>query len=154
MAWCTDDVWMTDKKTYRSTFVEGTLAGWFKQTVEKPHASLSSDKRGSMCLPNLDTVISGLSGTIYTPRMRDKLLQHLQFRPQQPWPSKAKENEGNRTSWNHYHNQAKVQGSPMLDAAILQDSWQSLKVCLQDIDLPADQLRDRMRDISKSRNLS
>jgi len=149
-----DDVWMSDKKTYSSTFVEGTLAGWFKQTVEKPHASLSSDKRGSMCLPNLDTVISGLSGTIYTPKMRAKLLQHLQTRPQQPWPSKVRENEGNRTSWNHYHNQAKVQGSPMLDSAILQDSWESLRLCLQEIDLPADLLVERMRDVSKSRNLS
>ena len=147
-----EDVWMSDKRPYSSAFVEGAMAGWYKQTVEKPHASLSSDKRGSMCLPNLDTVISGLAGTIYTPTMRSKLLSHLSTRPQQPWPSKVKENEGNKSSWNHYHNQAKIQGSPMLDSAILQDSWEHIGLCLRDIDLPAEQLRERIQTLSHLRS--
>jgi hypothetical protein len=31
--------------------------GWFKQTVEKPNASLSADRRGTLSMPDLESFI-------------------------------------------------------------------------------------------------
>jgi hypothetical protein len=33
------------------------LAGWFKQTVDKPNASLSADRRGTLSYPDLESFI-------------------------------------------------------------------------------------------------
>lgn len=44
-------------KEYDSSFIWGQLAGWFKQTVDKPNASLSAEKRGALSYPDLDSFI-------------------------------------------------------------------------------------------------
>ncbi len=44
-------------KEYDSSFVCGQLAGWFKQTVDKPNASLSAERRGTLSYPDLDSFI-------------------------------------------------------------------------------------------------
>ena len=44
-------------KEYDSTFILGQLAGWFKQTVDKPNASLSAEKRGTLTYPDLESFI-------------------------------------------------------------------------------------------------
>jgi hypothetical protein len=36
------------QKVYDSTYIWGQLSGWFKQSVDKPNASLSADKRGTL----------------------------------------------------------------------------------------------------------
>jgi len=44
-------------KEYESSFIWGQLAGWFKQTVDKPNASLSSEKRGTLSYPDLESFL-------------------------------------------------------------------------------------------------
>lgn len=48
----------TGVKEYESSFVWGQLAGWFKQTVDKPNASLSSERRGTLSYPDLDSLVN------------------------------------------------------------------------------------------------
>jgi Protein SET DOMAIN GROUP 2 C-terminal len=33
------------------------MIGWFKQTVDKPNASLSADRRGTLSMPDLESFI-------------------------------------------------------------------------------------------------
>jgi len=44
-------------KEYDSSFIWGQLAGWFKQTVDKPNASLSAGRRGALSYPDLESFI-------------------------------------------------------------------------------------------------
>lgn len=43
------------KKIYDKMYIWGQLIGWFKQTVDKPNASLSAERRGSLAYPDLDS---------------------------------------------------------------------------------------------------
>ena len=45
------------RKEYDSSYVWGQLIGWFKQTVDKPNASLSADRRGTLSMPDFDSFI-------------------------------------------------------------------------------------------------
>lgn len=45
------------QKEYDSSFIWGQLVGWFKQTVDKPSASLAADRRGTIQLPDLESFI-------------------------------------------------------------------------------------------------
>lgn len=42
-------------KEYDPTYIWGQLVGWHKQTVDKPNASLSADRRGTLCFPDLES---------------------------------------------------------------------------------------------------
>jgi hypothetical protein len=44
-------------KEYDPGYVWGQLIGWFKQTVDKPNASLSADRRGTLSMPDLESFI-------------------------------------------------------------------------------------------------
>lgn len=44
-------------KEYESHYIWGHLVGWFKQTVDKPNASLSADRRGTLSMPDLESFI-------------------------------------------------------------------------------------------------
>ena len=44
-------------KEYQQSYIWGQLIGWYKQTVDKPNASLSADRRGTLTLPDLDSFI-------------------------------------------------------------------------------------------------
>lgn len=44
----------TDKKKFSSNFVWAQLVYWLKQTIDKPDASLSAGRRGTMTLPELN----------------------------------------------------------------------------------------------------
>lgn len=44
-------------KEYDPAFIWGQLVGWFKQTVDKPSASLSADRRGTITMPDIDCFI-------------------------------------------------------------------------------------------------
>jgi hypothetical protein len=48
-------------KEYDGSFIWGQLAGWFKQTVDKPNASLSAERRGTLSYPDLDSFITSKS---------------------------------------------------------------------------------------------
>jgi len=43
------------QKEYDPTYIWGQLVGWHKQTVDKPNASLSADRRGTLCFPDLES---------------------------------------------------------------------------------------------------
>lgn len=45
------------QKVYDSMYIWGQLSGWFKQSVDKPNASLSADKRGTLWYPDLESFI-------------------------------------------------------------------------------------------------
>lgn len=54
-------------KEYEASFIWGQLVGWFKQTVDKPNASLSADRRGTLSVPDLDSF-----GTVQTSATKKK----------------------------------------------------------------------------------
>ena len=43
------------KKEYNAAYVWGQLCYWYKQTVDKPNASLTTDRKGTLSLPDLDS---------------------------------------------------------------------------------------------------
>ena len=45
------------RKEYDSQYIWGQLVGWFKQTVDKPNASLSADRRGTLSIPDVQSFI-------------------------------------------------------------------------------------------------
>jgi hypothetical protein len=49
-----DSTVCSGEKAYDKLYVWGQLSGWFKQTVDKPNASLSAERRGSLSYPDLD----------------------------------------------------------------------------------------------------
>ena len=49
-------------KEYDASFIWGQLVGWHKQTVDKPNASLSADRRGTLSLPELESLIFDETG--------------------------------------------------------------------------------------------
>lgn len=48
------------KKEYDPGYIWGQLVGWFKQTVDKPNASLSADRRGTLSMPDLESFIANV----------------------------------------------------------------------------------------------
>lgn len=44
-------------KEYDPSYIWGQLIGWYKQTVDKPNASLSADRRGTISMPDIDTFL-------------------------------------------------------------------------------------------------
>ena len=42
-------------KEYDASFIWGQLVGWYKQTVDKPNASLSAERRGVLSVPDLES---------------------------------------------------------------------------------------------------
>ena len=42
-------------KEYDPLYIWGQLTGWYKQSVDKPNASLSADRRGTLTYPDLDS---------------------------------------------------------------------------------------------------
>jgi hypothetical protein len=44
-------------KEYDPGYIWGQLIGWFKQTVDKPNASLSADRRGTLSMPDLESFL-------------------------------------------------------------------------------------------------
>ena len=49
-------------KEYDASFIWGQLVGWHKQTVDKPNASLSADRRGTLTVPDLESLIFDETG--------------------------------------------------------------------------------------------
>lgn len=56
---------LEDSKVYRPPYLWGQCVAWFKQTVFDPTASLSADRRGTLSLPDVETLYKGVSnGTL------------------------------------------------------------------------------------------
>ncbi|PRW58999.1 putative histone-lysine N-methyltransferase ATXR3 isoform X1 [Chlorella sorokiniana] len=95
------------RKVYRPLYVWGQLSSWFKQTVNDPTASLSAERRGTVSLPDLESAFAG-SKAPYSPKDRADLAEQLEAKPEAMWRT--------GTLWT-FKNEAKVYGSPALDAA-------------------------------------
>ncbi|CAG9332609.1 unnamed protein product [Blepharisma stoltei] len=115
-------------KKYSPLHIQGIMAGWFKQSVEKPHASLSADKRGAITLSSLES----LPEMEYNEELRGKLIKHLQEKPASPWPAKHSE----RYPWGTFVNSARVMGSPMFDT--FHNDEEAITRCLKYLDVPAE----------------
>jgi hypothetical protein len=50
-----DDTVASARKEYDRFYIWGQLIGWYKQTVDKPNASLSADRRGTLSYPEIDS---------------------------------------------------------------------------------------------------
>ena len=48
-------------KEYDPSYIWGQLVGWYKQTVDKPNASLSAERRGTLSMPDLESFITTVS---------------------------------------------------------------------------------------------
>ena len=59
-------------KEYESTYIWGQLVGWFKQTVDKPNASLSADRRGTISMPDLESFIIASQSTKVSSGLKSK----------------------------------------------------------------------------------
>ena len=117
-------------KKYSALHIHGTLCGWYKQTVEKPAASLSADKRGTLTL----SCIEKPGDMEYSSSLKKMLIGHLREKPYSSWPTK----QHTRYPWGSFTNRAKVLGSPMFDSIYLEDK-NLLTTALDSIDLSADQ---------------
>ena len=49
-----DTVIHEGKKEYENNYIWGQLVGWYKQTVDKPNASLSAERKGALCYPDIE----------------------------------------------------------------------------------------------------
>ena len=118
------------KKKYSAFHIQGTLSGWFKQTVEKPASSLSADKRGTLSVSSLENP----SEADYCSKIRSVLIEHLKEKPASSWPAKT----SYKYPWGNFTNKAKVLGTPMFDACFFDDHEILLSV-LACIDKTADE---------------
>ena len=50
-----DTVIHEGKKEYENNYIWGQLVGWYKQTVDKPNASLSAERKGTLCYPDYES---------------------------------------------------------------------------------------------------
>ena len=50
-----DTVICEGKKEYENNYIWGQLVGWYKQTVDKPNASLSAERKGALCYPDIES---------------------------------------------------------------------------------------------------
>lgn len=116
-------------KKYSSLHIQGTLCGWYKQTVEKPAASLSADKRGTLNV----SCIECPAEANYSEKLRKILLSHLKEKPWSSWPTKLSV----KYPWGNFTNRSRVLGTPMFDAYYLENN-EILSQALTSIDIPAD----------------
>lgn len=139
-----ESIYGTKAMKYHSTFVEGTMAGWFRHT-EEPNTKLAKNKKGTMLLPCL----SKGEGE-YSPSLRRYLFNFILRNPQKCWPCKMPGSDA-AAPWTHFESYT-IQGTPMLDSAILQDNWASLKTCLMDLDVSAELLKTKVQEKGKQRS--
>mmetsp|Transcript_22475 Transcript_22475/g.39821 ORF Transcript_22475/g.39821 Transcript_22475/m.39821 type:complete len:1562 (+) Transcript_22475:97-4782(+) len=100
-------------KKYQSGFIWGQMAGWFKQTVAAPDASLSAERRGSLSMPDMDTAFLGP----YKDRLA--IVERLELNPSVMWPTGS--------HWS-FKNKAKIYGTPWFDEALEPSSTNRARV--------------------------
>jgi hypothetical protein len=128
------DVFKIGSKAYSSSYIEGALVGWFKQSVVDPAASLTSDKRGTL---TLSCIYQNMTEP-YSEDLRRHLLKHIRDKPSMSWPVKI---DSRKMPWVGFANSTKVHGTPMFDAAYY-NCPQILEECLACIDSPAQQAKE------------
>ena len=128
-----DTIIAEGKKEYENNYIWGQLVGWYKQTVDKPNASLSSEKKGALCYPDIEcffwneslntnkiynnssessnTNITNFESN-YPCGGRNKLFEKIKDNISMSWPL------GN--SWS-YKNRNRIYGTVQLDAVFYGD---------------------------------
>ena len=112
-----DTIIAEGKKEYENNYIWGQLVGWFKQTVDKPNASLSAERRGSLSYPELDSFFSKKDNEKnfgYPCNGRNNFYEKIKENPSFIWPV------GN--DWS-YKNKYKIYGSVQFDSVFLRNFY-------------------------------
>jgi len=105
-------------KVYQQQYVWGQCMYWMRQTIESPNSSLSAERRGTICLPDI-TSCYATSRTrriakLYDLQARTSLLEHLKAKSSSQWPTKW--------HWKfRWPMKNRFYGSPWFDAAYTND---------------------------------
>jgi hypothetical protein len=105
-----DTVIAEGKKEYENNYIWGQLVSWFKQTVDKPNASLSAERRGTLSYPELDSFFikkDGEKNFGYPCNGRNNFYEKIKENASFIWPV------GN--DWS-YKNKYKIYGTVQFDA--------------------------------------
>jgi len=112
------------QKKYKGEFAFGQCMFWMKQTIADPTASLSADRRGTICLPCITCCYSNAKHDMnrtYDQENRDKLLDHIEQRPHEQWSTKF--------HWKfRWGFKKKFYGTPWFDAYLERNSEHGKKV--------------------------
>jgi hypothetical protein len=115
------DVIGKDTKSYSSSYIWGQLCVWWKQTVEKPEASLSQDRRGTLSYPNIDVSYAGIDADKklgYPYGTRALWIDHLKKSPGSSWPVM----KTNFHAWS-FKNSFKMYGTFLVDGINMKERY-------------------------------
>ena len=110
-----DTVIAEGKKEYENNYIWGQLVGWYKQTVDKPNASLSAERKGVLCYPDIESFFwnENLNGNNnemnYPCGGRIQFFEKLKDNISMSWPT--------TNQWS-FKNRNKIYGTIQLDSII------------------------------------
>jgi len=109
-----DTVIAEGKKEYENNYIWGQLVGWYKQTVDKPNASLSAERKGVLCYPDIESFfwnenINGNNEINYPCGGRVSFFEKLKDNISMSWPT--------TNQWS-FKNRNKIYGTIQLDSII------------------------------------
>ena len=113
-----DTVIAEGKKEYENNYIWGQLVGWYKQTVDKPNASLSAERKGVLCYPDIESFfwnenINGNNNEINYPYGgRIQFFEKLKDNISMSWPT--------TNQWS-FKNRNKIYGTIQLDSIFFGD---------------------------------
>ena len=108
-----DTVIAEGKKEYENNYIWGQLVGWYKQTVDKPNASLSAERKGVLCYPDIESFfwndnLNGNNNEINYPcGGRIPFFEKLKDNISMSWPT--------TNQWS-FKNRNKIYGTVQLDS--------------------------------------
>ena len=105
-----DTVIAEGKKEYENNYIWGQLVGWYKQTVDKPNASLSAERKGVLCYPDIESFFWNENNEENYPYGgRIQFFEKLKDNISMSWPT--------TNQWS-YKNRNKIYGTIQLDSVI------------------------------------
>ena len=128
-------------KKYNSQYIWGQCNFWERHTIESPDSSLSAERRGTICLPNIKCCYAQNRETrikkAYEYDQRAAIIKHIEWKNQCSWS----------TRWHFSFKNGALYGSPWLDSYIdashkqklqtLIETMKNAKVCYPDGTLTA-----------------
>ena len=115
MTYPLDTVIAEGKKEYENNYIWGQLVGWYKQTVDKPNASLSAERKGVLCYPDIesffwnDNLNNNNNEINYPCGGRIQFFEKLKDNISMSWPT--------TNQWS-FKNRNKIYGTIQLDSII------------------------------------
>ena len=105
-----DTVIAEGKKEYENNYIWGQLVGWYKQTVDKPNASLSAERKGVLSYPDIESFFwNDNNESNYPYGGRIQFFEKLKDNISMSWPT--------TNQWS-YKNRNKIYGTIQLDSVI------------------------------------